>query len=82
MPKILRLSSASRRQAGMDRQAARGMHIVSENRINERVPKKVYTVPHENGLVRRITLFEHALKEEILEKVAEGYKAIRSRIIK
>ena len=80
--KIRRLSARLRHSAGLNRDAARGMHVVNERSINGRVPNQEYSIPQKNGHIRRITLYEQFLKEEILEKVADGYKVIKSRFVK
>ena len=55
MPKVQRLNSVMRRNLGLSKSDARGMHVLSESQINKApVAKEVYTYRDKSGFVRFI----------------------------
>lgn len=80
--KLQRLTADLRHQIGIDAHAAHNMHVVTDRNINRRVPVGHYTVHQDDNTIKKITLYDNALKEEVLEKILDGYRLIKSRLIK
>lgn len=73
-----RLTLALRRKCGLNRLDSRMMHVVREEAIN--APERLgrYNIRQFDGSIRKVTLYENYMREQILKNNGNGYQVVSS----
>lgn len=78
---IERMSVRMRNEQGLNRCDARMLHIVDAEQVN--MPERLvrYNLRQKDGTIKKITMFENFIREEILKNMGNGYKKVSTQRI-
>lgn len=79
---IERLSVKMRNMAGLNSADASRLHVTPEGQINSPNQLVRYNIRQQDGTIRKLTIFDTFIKEEILAKKDNSYQRISKKRIK